>query len=132
LDANVPYSYPSAFLDYVASSLLEDHEFVRRYVAENRQRLTENYIFVAGFLKKHGLRFSRGSNAGFFIWVDLGEALLRRRGADHQKPNTTNGHAKKPGEAARQDSLTEQVMELLVSKKVYLARGDAFGSESPG
>ena len=64
--------------------------------------------------------------------MDLGEALLRRRGADPQKTNTTNGHAKKPGEAARQDSLTEQVMELLVSQKVYLARGDAFGSESPG
>jgi 1-aminocyclopropane-1-carboxylate synthase len=144
LGAHVPYSYPSALLDYIAASLLEDQGFVEGYITENRQRLVENYIFVTEFLKQHGFTYYRGSNAGFFIWVDLGEAWLRRERmgqnrydqADGRRENEyisgqSNG-VKQALEKGSKSELTQQVMERLISQRLYLASGDAFGSESPG
>lgn len=59
---------------WILQLLMEDSAFLAPYVARNRERLTESYAIVVGFLKHLGIPYvpSRGS---LFVWIDLSELL---------------------------------------------------------
>jgi aspartate/methionine/tyrosine aminotransferase len=59
---------------WLLQSLLEDRDFVRAYVAENRRLLTEAYVEVIKVLRRCEIPYvpSRGS---LFVWIDLSEFL---------------------------------------------------------
>ena len=72
--------------------------------------------------------------------MDLGEALLCRQAADCEKKKQ-HGSTNDPANGTAQSWLlatgapcgpTQQVVDRLVSQRVYLGHGDAFGSELPG
>jgi 1-aminocyclopropane-1-carboxylate synthase len=110
------YSYVSGLSDYIAANILEDDSFTDRYIEMNRKKLEISYHFVVKFLQGHSIEYAHGSNAGFFIWVNLGKKYLENRritqytGVD----------------------MTQDIMERLLEQKVFLASGNAFGSEEPG
>ncbi|KAE8140916.1 pyridoxal phosphate-dependent transferase [Aspergillus pseudotamarii] len=110
------YSYVSGLSDYIAANILEDDAFTDQYIEMNRQRLGDSYHFVAEYLQQHGLEYERGGNAGFFIWVNLGKKYLESRQKIHYDG----------------PDLTQEIMDRLCSQKVFLASGNAFGSEKPG
>jgi aspartate/methionine/tyrosine aminotransferase len=108
-------SSASSMADHTVANLLEDNEFTNQYIQENTKRLSNAYSQVVAFLRKHKIEYTPGSNAGFFLWVDLGEAYLRR-------------HPDRRGKG----DLTREVMNALLEQKLYLASGEMFGSETAG
>jgi 1-aminocyclopropane-1-carboxylate synthase len=78
LAAHAAYSFPSALLDYMACTILEDERFVARFLRESQRRLAENYGLTTAFLRKHGIPYEE-AGAGCFVWVDLGTAWRERR-----------------------------------------------------
>lgn len=61
----------SGLSNVVAASMLEDRVFVRQLVTLIRDRLAEAYQFVTSRLRKIGVQYMEGGNAGFFVWTDL-------------------------------------------------------------
>lgn len=109
------FSSASSVADHIVANLIEDTPFIEQYITTNRQRLSTAYSQVIAFLRQHNLQYTPGSNAGFFIWVNLGEAYLRK-------------HPQRKGEGG----LTKEIMNALLEQKLYLASGEMFGSETPG
>ena len=129
LDAHAAYSFPSALLDYMACTILEDGKFVESFIRESRRRLGENYALTTAVLKKHGIRYEE-ANAGCFVWVDLGSAWKERN-----RGMATLGDVGWVYLADEMDGATnvgDDVMRLLVRQRVFLASGDACGSEKQG
>jgi 1-aminocyclopropane-1-carboxylate synthase len=110
------YSYVSGLSDYIAANILEDDSFADRYIEANREKLEISYHFVVKILRDHGIEYAPGSNAGFFVWVNLGKKYLENR------------------QITKYEGLdmTQDIMERLLERKVFLASGNAFGSEEPG
>ena len=109
------YSYSSGITDHLTSLILEDEDFTEAYIKENQKRLSEAYAFTTGFLKRYGIEYAPGSNAAFFLWVDLGKRYIELR-----------------PEFSGNDDIGEVVMQRLLEHKVFLASGALFGSEKDG
>jgi 1-aminocyclopropane-1-carboxylate synthase len=109
------YSYASAVAEIIAANILEDDEWVDNFIETNQSRLSENHSFVVEFLNKHQISYSPGSNAAFFLWVNLGEAYLRGKANQY-----------------KDQDITKEVMGLLLNNRVFLANGSNFGAETPG
>jgi aspartate/methionine/tyrosine aminotransferase len=108
------YSSVSSMSDHVSANILEDNDWMQAYTNENRRRLGERYSYITAWAQKNGIPYMPGVNAAFFLWVNLGSAYRSRRSLEAT------------------DSVDVQVMTALLSKKVFLASGKQFGSESPG
>jgi 1-aminocyclopropane-1-carboxylate synthase len=109
------YSYISSISDHVVASILEDDVFTDSYIRTNQQRISESYSAVVLFLNEHDIEYMPGANAAFFLWVDLGKAYLQRH------PNRKDS-----------EDITQEIMDVLLNQKLYLASGAVFGSETPG
>jgi aspartate/methionine/tyrosine aminotransferase len=105
----------SSLADYAVANLLEDSAYTDIYIAKNCQLLSQHYSQVVAFLKQHDVPYAPGSNAGFFVWLNLGQPYCKRH------PSRDIGR-----------DLTEEVMDALLEQKLYLASGIMFGSEEPG
>lgn len=108
------YSSVSSISDHVTINLLEDDAFVESYMAENRKKLATQYERAVSWAKKNNITYAPGVNAAFFLWVDLGKAYKARHTVEEK------------------EDITALVMKELLEKKVFLASGEAFGSERPG
>lgn len=108
-------SSASSVADHLIANILEDDAFTEKYIQQNTQRLSKAYSQVVAFLRQHDISYTPGSNAGFFLWVDLGQAYLQK-----------HPHRKGKGD------LTKEVMNALLQQKLYLASGEMFGSEVEG
>ena len=75
--------------DHIACNLLEDKAWVDAYLLENRRRLAEHYRIVTHWAAEHGIEFEGGVNAGFFLWLNFGDAYRAR----HELQVTTNVEA---------------------------------------
>lgn len=69
--ANVRFHGSSGPSLTIASAMLEDHEWCRNFIILSRQRLADVYKYVTSRLGQMGIKYLAGSNAGFFIWIDL-------------------------------------------------------------
>ncbi|KAE8136762.1 pyridoxal phosphate-dependent transferase [Aspergillus pseudotamarii] len=115
------FSSISGFADYLTTTILEDEEFVDRYIKENYEKLSAAYNYVVTFLDDHGIPYARGSNAGFFVWCDLLTAYLRIH----------PGSPPDDSDSAKWNR-SRELAEKLTQHKVHLGVGDDFGSEQPG
>ncbi|KAM4054379.1 aminotransferase class I and II domain-containing protein [Hirsutella rhossiliensis] len=113
LQAVFEFSWTSSLSDLVTANMLEDDEWVKGYIQENQRRLSLHHQKVITWAREHGIEYAPGSNAGFFVWANLG-AVYRKHCA---------------GPVA---DLDKAVMDSLIAHKVFLADGVHFGAEQPG
>ncbi|KAI1260747.1 1-aminocyclopropane-1-carboxylate synthase C [Xylariaceae sp. FL1019] len=148
LQANAHYTYPSSLSDLVARAILVDTVFVDSFLQENRKRLAHNYALTARILNQEGISYTRGGNAGFFIWVNLLSTLPVALDRESKGDTATNrlglnaGRKTTEGDEGEAQKLTLSVEEMwtleaalsdtLLKHGVFLASGAAFGSEVPG
>jgi 1-aminocyclopropane-1-carboxylate synthase len=130
LRAHGLFTVPSSPSDHIACKVLENDEWTDWYIGENHKRLSRNYAMTIKFLKDHDVPYYPAGNAEFFVWVDLGATVQRRRVAK-------NGMALKDLSLDDSDSngyteITADIMSKLLTQKVFLASGEAFGNERPG
>ncbi|KXH53160.1 hypothetical protein CNYM01_01881 [Colletotrichum nymphaeae SA-01] len=109
------YSSPSSASDHIAANILEDEKWSDMFIQTNRTRLADRYGLVARWAKAHGIPYTTGANAAFFLWADLGSAWKRHN----------------PG-TVKDEDLDDFLMKLLLKHKVYVSSGKDFGSESVG
>ncbi|ETI26568.1 hypothetical protein G647_03346 [Cladophialophora carrionii CBS 160.54] len=112
------YSYASSAAEHIAANMLENDDWVDDFIRENQERLADTFSFVVDFLNKHKIPYAPGANAAFFIWLDLGRAYLDR-------------HPER-GAAEVTDAMADEIMQSLMSSKVFLGSGSYFGAETPG
>jgi 1-aminocyclopropane-1-carboxylate synthase len=124
------YTFPSSLSDHIACQILENDEWTDWYINENRKRLSENYAMTVKFLNDNGIPYYPGSNAAFFVWANLGTAMRQRRLGKEEMTvgdlSLQDSHGKEGAD------VTGDIMSRLLEQKVFLASGQAFGSERPG
>lgn len=108
------YSSISSISDHVVCNLLEDDTWIDEYLLESRRRLAEHYQVVTSWATQHGIEFSGGVNAAFFIWLNFGGAYRAR----HKLNAVTDVEA--------------EITQGLLEAKVFVAPGSSFGAEQPG
>lgn len=59
----------------IGAAMLEDRKWCREFVELNRTKLAEAYGVATTGLKEIGVQYLSGSNAGFFLWIDLSKHL---------------------------------------------------------
>ena len=119
---------PSSLSDHIAANVLEDKSFNAEYINTNKLRLAENYRFTVSFLKKHGIPYAAGTNAGFFVWVNL-RPVFEQSLSEATRAKLSFSDNKEDTQKA---STPSQIMDALMEKKIFLASGEAFGSDDPG
>ena len=124
------YTFPSSPSDHITCKVLENDDWTDWYIKENQKRLSENYALTVKFLREHDVPYTPGSNAAFFVWVDLGAAVRRRRSS--QKRIGLEDLSLAASGRREDHDVTLDIMSKLLEQKVFLASGQAFGSERPG
>ncbi|EAW09092.1 putative aminotransferase [Aspergillus clavatus NRRL 1] len=114
VDSAALYSYVAGPSDHISASVLEDDAFTAAYIHANNEKLAAAYEYTVQLLEQHNIPYMAGTNAGFFIWVDLGTPFLQR----HPEAVHVN--------------VSDEVMQRLLKERVFLASGALFGSETPG
>ncbi|KAL5319879.1 hypothetical protein ACEPPN_012937 [Leptodophora sp. 'Broadleaf-Isolate-01'] len=67
------FSWSPYVLQDLWAKLLEDTQYLNKFISTNQRRLSENYTLATSILSSHDVKYFKGSNAGVFIWIDLRE-----------------------------------------------------------
>ncbi len=113
------YSFVSGVSDQITAAILGDDVFTDGYIATNRELLSVSHEFLVKILRENRIEYSRGCNAGFFVWVNLGKKYLEL-------------HPEEDRQRELGLEFTDMLFQKLLDNKVYVAHGTAYGSESPG
>ncbi|KAM3501178.1 hypothetical protein MY11210_009412 [Beauveria gryllotalpidicola] len=111
VDSLMRFHKPSGPILRMACMMLEDRVWCRAYIDAMRGRIKQAHAHVAAELRNAGIPFLRGSNAGLFVWIDLGAhlpaeldgeenaefALAKKALAAGVFVHPTEEHANKPG-----------------------------------
>lgn len=98
----------------IATLMLENFEWQDSFLSHSRHKLAERNMMCRGLLEKHGIDYRQGSNAGFFLWIDL-RPWLPTVAADED-----------PWKA--EDELTQKLFKA----KVFITSGKELSAECPG
>ncbi|WP_194972946.1 aminotransferase class I/II-fold pyridoxal phosphate-dependent enzyme [Aquiflexum lacus] len=99
----------SNYTQWVLQELLEDLDFMGKYIAANQKALAESYVIVVSCLKELRIPFNP-SYGSLFVWMDMSEFL----------PENSD-----PG----QDALW---LEIFEKTGILLTPGNGFGHEKKG
>ncbi|KAL4875797.1 pyridoxal phosphate-dependent transferase [Aspergillus karnatakaensis] len=69
------FHYPSSAVDTIGIAILEDEEFITKYTEKSRADLAFSYRIATSILDQEGIKYIRGVNAGFFLYIDLSPYL---------------------------------------------------------
>ncbi|KAL1891976.1 hypothetical protein Sste5346_007320 [Sporothrix stenoceras] len=67
---NMRFHNPSGVSLAIATTLLEDREFVASFIEKSGARLRDSRLYTMSVLDAVGIKYQRG-NAGFFMYIDL-------------------------------------------------------------
>lgn len=71
----IRFHNPSGMSVTVASAMLEDREWCRKFLEMAQSRISEAFRLITTDLSRIGVKYLRGSNAGLFVWIDLSPYL---------------------------------------------------------
>ncbi|KAF5021734.1 hypothetical protein F66182_6235 [Fusarium sp. NRRL 66182] len=75
VEAAMRFHNPSGASLAIGSAMLQDREWCRGFVDGSRAKLSQAYRHVTSQLGEFGIDYLPGSNAGFFVWIDLSPYL---------------------------------------------------------
>lgn len=78
----VSFNWGGNAVQELGALILEDEEGKKAFIAKSRETAARNSGRVRSVLDQAGVEYSRKSNAGFFLWVDLGPFLPAVNGTD--------------------------------------------------
>ncbi|KAJ6126705.1 Pyridoxal phosphate-dependent transferase major region subdomain 2 [Penicillium sp. IBT 18751x] len=100
---------PSQAAVTIGMAILEDQAFVESFTAKTREGLAARYKLTTSILDQAGIKYAKGGNAGFFIYVDL-------------SPFLPDGHTTREQEFA--------LAEKFVEAGVFLHPGEEHGKDA--
>lgn len=75
IQAAMRFHNPSGASLAIGSAMLEDRVWCRSFVDSSRSKIAQAHRHVTSQLKDMGIKYLPGSNAGFFVWIDLSPYL---------------------------------------------------------
>ncbi|KAF5669022.1 1-aminocyclopropane-1-carboxylate synthase [Fusarium heterosporum] len=75
IEASMRFHNPSGASLAIGSAMLEDREWCRTFIDSSRTALSQAHRHVTSQLRDIGIGYLPGSNAGFFVWIDLSPYL---------------------------------------------------------
>lgn len=69
IGAITQFSWSGPLNQLLAAEMLEDEEWLEQFFDKSRRELQRKNQMCRDVLQEHGIEYSKGSNAGFFIWV---------------------------------------------------------------
>ncbi|OBS19612.1 hypothetical protein FPOA_11337 [Fusarium poae] len=75
IEATMRFHNPSGASLSIGSAMLEDRTWCRSFVDSSRSKLLQAHRHVTSQLKAMNINYLPGSNAGFFVWIDLSPYL---------------------------------------------------------
>ncbi|KAL8942591.1 MAG: hypothetical protein Q9216_001573 [Gyalolechia sp. 2 TL-2023] len=131
------FSWPASVAELYWTHMLNDRPFLEYYFEENSKRLAEGYTTLTSFLKEHGIGWVKGSNAGFYIWVDFRNLLgkdIRVEDDDDDKVETVA--MERPSQVYKTSKKASErddwFFQKIIKAKVFVASGNAFFAEEHG
>lgn len=76
---------PSGASLSIATAMLEDREWCRGFIEGSRAKLARAYKHATRGLEEMGVRYLRGGNAGFFLWMDLSPYLVTEADGEEEE-----------------------------------------------
>ncbi|KAI9835737.1 MAG: hypothetical protein M1819_001915 [Sarea resinae] len=101
----------------IAIRMLEDEKWMSWFLDTSKERLAAKNKLVRRMLDAEGINYHRGSNAGFFIWVDLRPFL----------PKTVDEQGNADGWKAE-----ATLVQSFMKAKIFLTPGAMLSAEEPG
>ncbi|KAB8337221.1 hypothetical protein FH972_021523 [Carpinus fangiana] len=101
----------------IAATMLENEEWLASFIQTSQKTLSARNALCRSILDSKGIKYQPGSNAGFFLWIDLSPWL---------KPSGPDTEYKDAWEA--EDALTKS----LVEGGVFINGGKSLSSDTPG
>jgi 1-aminocyclopropane-1-carboxylate synthase len=111
LSSITQFHWTNEFAQNLAIMMLEDDKWMDEFLRTSRKRLAHLNKLTRRVLDEAGIKYSHGSNAGFFMWVDLRPYL----------PEAENGWV-------AEGMLLKKMMDC----KVFLTNGGGQHAEQPG
>ncbi|KAF2262072.1 putative aspartate aminotransferase [Lojkania enalia] len=71
----IRFHSPSGASIAIATAMLTDGEWCRSFLSKSRQCIADAYKFTTSRLRRMGVRYLEGGNAGFFVYIDLSSYL---------------------------------------------------------
>lgn len=106
------FHWSSVAGEKLATLMLEDEEWMARFLDTSRERLAAHNRMTRKLLDEYGVPYSRSSNAGFFLWIDLRAHL--------------------PEEVQDRWEAEKLLVKRMMEKKVYITDGGSMWAEEPG
>ncbi|KAL9569939.1 hypothetical protein ACKAV7_006002 [Fusarium commune] len=75
IEAAMRFNNPSGASLAIGSAMLEDRAWCRAFIDSSRLKLAQAHRHITSQLRDMGIKYLPGSNAGFFVWVDLSPYL---------------------------------------------------------
>lgn len=110
------FQWPGTANEKVAILILEDEQWLSKFLQLSRERLAAGNKLVRKILEDEGVAYRKGANAGFFIWINLGPYL------------SASSNSSLESRWAAEDELLKQLIE----NKVYITNGKDMSAEEPG
>lgn len=95
--AAMRFHNPSGASIAIGSAMLENREWCRAFIGGSRAKLAQAYQHVTKGLRDIGIRYLPGSNAGFFVWIDLSPHLTSELGGERSREFALAKKLKKEG-----------------------------------
>ena len=114
MSAITQFHWPGNPSQEIATAMLEDEEWLEKFLQLGRERLAARNKLTRKILDDAGIRYHPGSNAGFFMWVDLRPYLPA--GAEYQSA------------WEREQALMAGMIKVMV----FLTAGKGLSAEEPG
>ncbi|KAF3918310.1 hypothetical protein ABW21_db0205137 [Orbilia brochopaga] len=126
------FQWPSSLADIAWRTILDDESFLDTFVAENAQKLATQYALLTKWLEDRKIPYVKGTNAGFFIWVDLRRWFDKVKlpdGDDGSIPGRGTNLPDAPPGAQKRDKI---LWDKMVDGGVYVATSEMFFGEEHG
>ncbi|KAL6352886.1 hypothetical protein LRP88_13360 [Fusarium phalaenopsidis] len=85
IEAAMRFHNPSGASLAIGSAMLENREWRHAFIEGSRAKLAQAYKHVTKGLTDIGIRYLPGSNAGFFVWIDLSPYLPSELGGERTR-----------------------------------------------
>ncbi|EPS38744.1 hypothetical protein H072_7483 [Dactylellina haptotyla CBS 200.50] len=126
------FQWPSSLADIAWRTILTDTTFLDDFIEKNQKKLGEHYQILVNWFKKMDIPYVHGSNAGFFIWVDLTRYLEKIKlpeGDDGKVPGGKTNLPWAPAGAQKRDAI---LWDKMLNGGVYVGTSEMFFGEDHG
>ncbi|KAK6538739.1 hypothetical protein TWF694_010313 [Orbilia ellipsospora] len=126
------FQWPSSLADIAWRTILTDEKYLDDFIEKNQKKLGDHYTILTNWFKKHDIPYVDGSNAGFFVWVDLRRYLAKVKLPPGDDGKIPGGHTNIPGQPEGAQKRDKMLWDKMVDGGVYVGTAEMFYGEEHG